>query len=173
MTAHATTRAVTDRPRLDRSSRPRPRHDHPAGPPVDSIDPAAADALGRDTAALLWDLTVRRLHQAFGQAVPELSEQVDSVRHDEGGGQIARKSAAARVRLAATRYAMTEIRYALGRIAADTYDLCAGCGAPIDPARRQTLPATRWCTTCQDASSPPPALTGHRAVAGFDDDAWP
>jgi hypothetical protein len=108
---------------------------------------AAADA-GPDTAALVWDLTVHRLYQAFAQCLPG----ADTAH----GGPIPRsrsRSAAsvamAGVRLVATRHAVNDIQDALRRMADGSYGLCQQCARPITAERLQAAPATRWCPTCQ------------------------
>jgi len=47
--------------------------------------------------------------------------------------------------------AQTEIRMidaALARIASDDYGICVRCGAPIDEARLDLVPATPFCRSC-------------------------
>ena len=47
------------------------------------------------------------------------------------------------------RHELDEIDAALGRLRADTYGVCEGCGGSIPLPRLQALPATRSCVLCQ------------------------
>ena len=53
--------------------------------------------------------------------------------------------------VAELRTALREIEAAIGRLEAGTYGICERCGNPIEPARLEALPATRFCIA--DASS--------------------
>ena len=48
----------------------------------------------------------------------------------------------------AERGEIAEIRAALGRIAAGSYGICAGCGEAIPPRRLEALPYTGHCISC-------------------------
>jgi RNA polymerase-binding transcription factor DksA len=94
----------------------------------------------RDLNALTWDLTVHQLHQAFARwAFPEPAAA--------GGDE--RAAELARVRVAAARHAVENMRAALRRIEAGTYGICQQCGGTIATDRMQDRPTTRWCTACQ------------------------
>lgn len=94
----------------------------------------------RDVTALAWDLTVHHLHQAFARcAFPALNQADEAGRADE----------LARVRVAAARHAVEDIRAALRRLDAGTYGMCQQCGCMIAADRLRERPTTRWCTVCQ------------------------
>jgi RNA polymerase-binding transcription factor DksA len=91
---------------------------------------------------MVWDLTVHRLHSAFGQC---LAAQPGAAHH----GPDPTATGLARVRLAATRAAIGDIQAALDRLAAGSYGICEGCGQPIAAERLRQVPAIRWCPSCQ------------------------
>ncbi|HWD24115.1 MAG TPA: TraR/DksA C4-type zinc finger protein [Acidimicrobiales bacterium] len=43
------------------------------------------------------------------------------------------------------RNTLKEVEAAIGRIEAGTYGICEKCGNPIEPARLEAMPATRFC----------------------------
>jgi DnaK suppressor protein len=53
--------------------------------------------------------------------------------------------------IASSRQALSEIAYALRRMAQGTYGLCERCEVAIPAERLEVLPHTRCCTTCQAA----------------------
>ncbi|GIF01163.1 TraR/DksA family transcriptional regulator [Paractinoplanes rishiriensis] len=105
-----------------------------APPPVDLRDEQ------RDLHTLAWDLTVQQMHLAFAECVLPTPDQAD-----EAG----RSAKLARVRLAAARYAVEDIRAALQRIDAGTYGMCLQCGCIIAADRLRARPTARWCAVCQ------------------------
>jgi RNA polymerase-binding transcription factor DksA len=124
--------------------------------PIEEVPASAAsptqDGAGhddRDAAAMVWDLTVHRLHSAFAQCL--------AARHDAAhyGPTLSTASmdptatGLARVQLAATRAAIGDIQVALDRMAAGSYGTCEGCGRPIAAERLREVPAIRWCPYCQ------------------------
>ncbi len=46
------------------------------------------------------------------------------------------------------REALTEVDRALGKLDAGHYGICDACGQPINPARLEAMPATRYCIDC-------------------------
>jgi hypothetical protein len=120
-----------------------------AASPSRSVDPPeSVRGAGRDADALVWDLTVHRLHRAFAEclaAVPEIAQcgQPQAALLSPAGGR------SADVRLAATRHAVNEIQDALRRMAAGSYGVCQQCAQPITAERLRAAPITRWCLTCQ------------------------
>ncbi|HET6792886.1 MAG TPA: TraR/DksA C4-type zinc finger protein [Acidimicrobiales bacterium] len=47
---------------------------------------------------------------------------------------------------------LSDVEHALDRLAAGTYGTCEACGRPIDDARLEALPATRFCMADQTAA---------------------
>ncbi|GLZ02032.1 TraR/DksA C4-type zinc finger protein [Actinoplanes sp. NBRC 103695] len=94
----------------------------------------------RDLHTLAWDLTVWQLHQAFVQCAFPNPEQ------DAATG---RCEQLARVRMAAARHAVEDIRAALRRVESGTYGMCQQCGCIIAADRMRARPTTRWCAVCQ------------------------
>jgi RNA polymerase-binding transcription factor DksA len=43
------------------------------------------------------------------------------------------------------RNSLREVEDAIGRVEAGTYGFCEKCGNPIEPARLEAMPATRFC----------------------------
>jgi RNA polymerase-binding transcription factor DksA len=93
-----------------------------------------------DAVALTWDLTVHRLHQAFARCI---APPVAGILVAGAAQELAR------IRLAAARHAVDEIRAALHRMAAGTYGVCQRCGCMIAADRMQAAPTARWCAACQ------------------------
>jgi RNA polymerase-binding transcription factor DksA len=50
---------------------------------------------------------------------------------------------------AAARHALADIGEALSLLAAGHYGRCRGCGAEIPIELLQTIPTTRWCSSCR------------------------
>ncbi|MGH9101427.1 MAG: TraR/DksA family transcriptional regulator [Acidimicrobiales bacterium] len=46
------------------------------------------------------------------------------------------------------RESLADVEWALGKIEAHTYGRCERCEQPIDPARLEAMPATRYCLQC-------------------------
>jgi hypothetical protein len=97
-----------------------------------------------DVVALLWDLTVHRLHQAFAECLATRPAAI------HGGPTLPALAGTGLdgVRLAATRHAVDDIQSALRRMAEGSYGTCLRCTQPIDPQRLRAAPTTRWCPTC-------------------------
>jgi RNA polymerase-binding transcription factor DksA len=94
----------------------------------------------RDINALVWDLTVHQLHQAFARCAFPAPHQPRAPGRSED---------LSRVRIAAARHAIDNIWAALRRIESGTYGLCQQCGCIIAADRIHARPTTRWCTICQ------------------------
>src|SRR5437764_4070906 len=102
-----------------------------------------------DAMALVWDLTVHRLHQVFADC---LATSPDASRGGPGTAAAAVspvRTGLAGVRLAATRHAVNDIQDALRRMAAGSYGTCERCGQPITTEPLQAAPTTRWCVGAQ------------------------
>jgi hypothetical protein len=116
-----------------------------AGDAPESV--AGADS-SPDAVALVWDLTVHRLHQAFAEC---LATRPDAT---HGGSTLPAPwtplsgTGLDGVRLAATRQAVNDIQDALRRMAAGSYGTCLRCGQPIGAHRLRAAPTARWCPTC-------------------------
>jgi hypothetical protein len=101
-----------------------------------------------DAAALVWDLTVHRLHQAFAEC---LATRPDTT---PGGPTLPTPwtplsgTGLDGVRLAATCHAVNDIQDALRRMAAGSYGPCQRCDQPIGAQRLRAAPTSRWCPTC-------------------------
>jgi len=57
---------------------------------------------------------------------------------------------------------LEQILAARRRLADQGYGECEDCGEPIDLRRLMALPATRFCTSCQDAHEHSRAITARR-----------
>lgn len=55
------------------------------------------------------------------------------------------------------RAELAQVAAALRRIADGSYGFCQDCGEPIDERRLRTLPATAFCTDCQEFHERPRA----------------
>jgi RNA polymerase-binding transcription factor DksA len=99
--------------------------------------------------ALLWDLTVHRLHQAFAESLAASPDATDGGQRRSAVSMSRARTGLAGVRLAATRHAVNDIQAALGRMAAGSYGTCERCGQQITTERLQAAPTTRWCPVCQ------------------------
>jgi RNA polymerase-binding transcription factor DksA len=98
------------------------------------------DDMRRDATALMWDLTVHQLHQAFSRCLAAPS--IDLA--DAGASQ-----ELARTRLAAAQHALNDIQAALTRMVCGTYGRCQQCGHMIAADRLQALPTVNLCASCQ------------------------
>ncbi|MCU7730316.1 hypothetical protein ODJ79_41920 [Actinoplanes sp. KI2] len=94
----------------------------------------------RDIKALAWDLTVHQLHKAFARCALPTPDQADETGLSEE---------LARVRLAAARHAVDDVRAALRCIESGSYGMCQQCGYMIATDRMRDRPTTRWCAVCQ------------------------
>ncbi len=47
------------------------------------------------------------------------------------------------------KHQVADIDAALSMLEAGTYGFCDSCGQPIDPARLEARPASRYCVNCQ------------------------
>jgi hypothetical protein len=112
----------------------------PTRPEGSEALPGIFASMPPDAVALTWDLTVHRLHQAFARCIapPVAGVLVAGVSQE-----------LARIRLAAARHAVDEIRAALHRMAAGTYGVCQRCDCMIAADRMQAAPTARWCAACQ------------------------
>ena len=148
MTSHT----LTPMPAATRHRKPGRQVTPGADPPSTVVDAPGSVTTANDSPdamALVWDLTVHRLHQAFADC---LATSPDATRGGPGTPAAAVSSARtglAGVRLAATRHAVNDIQDALRRMAAGSYGTCERCGQPITTERLQAAPTTRWCPTCQ------------------------
>jgi hypothetical protein len=123
-----------------------------ADAPNSAVDPpesvTGADA-SPDAVALVWDLTVHRLHQAFAESLAALPDATHGRQRPPAVSMSPARTGLAGVRLAATRHAVNDIQDALRRMAAGRYGTCQRCGQPITTERLQAAPTTRWCPACQ------------------------
>jgi RNA polymerase-binding transcription factor DksA len=94
----------------------------------------------RDINALVWDLTVHQLHQAFARCAFPVSDRPRATDRFED---------LSRVRIAAARHAIEDIRAALRRLESGTYGMCQQCGCIIAADRIRARPTARRCTICQ------------------------
>jgi hypothetical protein len=120
--------------------------------PSDAVDPpaSATGTNGRqDAVALVWDLTVHRLYQAFAECLPGPVDGTNGGPTPRPRAMSAAGAAMAGVRLAATRHAVNDIQEALDRMADGSYGVCQQCAQPINAERLHATPTTRWCPTCQ------------------------
>jgi hypothetical protein len=106
----------------------------------------------RDAVALVWDLTVHRLHRAFAECLTASPDASGASRTPAASTPPTRVGLEG-VRLAATRHALNDIQDALRRMAAGNYGTCQRCDQPITTERLQAAPTTRWCPTCQAGRS--------------------
>jgi hypothetical protein len=117
-----------------------------------TVDPpeSVTGALGSpDVVALVWDLTVHRLHRAFAESLAASPDATHGGQRPPAASMSPARTGLAGVRLAATRHVVNDIQDALRRMAAGSYGTCEGCGQPITTERLQAAPTTRWCPTCQ------------------------
>jgi RNA polymerase-binding transcription factor DksA len=122
-----------------------------AATPNTAVDPSESLTGAQDSpdaVALVWDLTMHRLYQAFAEF---LAASPDAT---QGGQTPAASMSPARteladVQLAATRHAVNDIQDASRRMAAGSYGTCERCGQPITTERLQAAPTTRWCPAGQ------------------------
>lgn len=112
----------------------------PTRPEASEALPGGFAEMPPDAVALTWDLTVHRLHQAFARCIaPPVAGVLD----------VGASQELARIRLAAARHAVDDIRSALRRMASGTYGVCERCGCVIAADRMQAAPTARWCAACQ------------------------
>jgi hypothetical protein len=102
-----------------------------------------------DAVALVWDLTVHRLHRAFAECLAALPHATHWGHTPPAESMSPAGTGLADVRLAATRHAVDDIQDALRRVAAGVYGTCQRCVQPIAAQRLQAAPTTRRCPTCQ------------------------
>jgi Prokaryotic dksA/traR C4-type zinc finger len=123
-----------------------------ADAPSTAIDPpesvTGADG-SPDAVALVWDLTVHRLHQAFAESLVASPDATQGGQRTPAASMSPAGTGLAGVRLAATRHAVNDVQDALRRMAAGSYGTCEQCGQPITTERLQAAPTTRWCPACQ------------------------
>jgi DnaK suppressor protein len=92
----------------------------------------------------------------------DLSRQLAELGFGDAGGlnydanfadssQVSAERAEAEALAGELREALTEVEGAIGRLAAGTYGRCERCGAAIDPARLEAMPAARCCIACASA----------------------
>jgi hypothetical protein len=103
----------------------------------------------REAVALVWDLTLHRLHQAFAECLAAAPDATHGRPRMPAASMSPTRTGLAGVRLAATRHAVNDIQNALHRMAAGSYGTCERCGQPITTERLQAAPTSRWCPTCQ------------------------
>ena len=123
-----------------------------SGAPGNLADPPGSPTgaqTSRDAAALVWDLTVHRLHQAFAECLASSPDATSGGSRTPAASTSPARTGLAGVRLAATRHALNDIQDALRRVAAGSYGTCERCGQPISTEGLQTAPTTLWCPTCQ------------------------
>ena len=132
------------------TQRPEPRRQAAPGgadSPSTAVDPPES-VIGADAVALVWDLTVHRLHRAFAECLAALPDPTHGGQPRPAASVSAAGTALADVQLAATRHAVNDIQDALRRMAAGSYGACQRCAEPITAERLQAAPTTRWCPTC-------------------------
>jgi DnaK suppressor protein len=118
-------------------------------PAVDPPESMAGEDGSPDAVALVWDLTVHRLHQAFAECLAAPPDATHGGQTSPGASMSPTRTELAGVRLAATSHAVNDIQDALRRMAAGSYGTCERCGQPITTERLQAAPTTRWCPICQ------------------------
>jgi len=138
-----TTRAATSNSPVNASS----AWSAQATTPVTPTRPQGSEAsssvsaeTSRDAVALTWDLTIHQLHQAFARCMASPLT---------GASDAGATRDLTRIRLAAARHAVDDIRAALRRMAAGTYGMCQKCGCVIAAERMRAAPMARWCAACQ------------------------
>jgi hypothetical protein len=98
----------------------------------------------RDVTALAWDLTAHALRRAFAVSVGP------ALRRDGAGPEA---NAVARVRIAAARHTLDELRAILDHAASGSYGRCMDCRRVIGADHLDADPTSRRCLLC---------LTGER-----------
>jgi hypothetical protein len=146
MTTHA---LIAPSAPASQPSRRRPEKAVAAGGwPTPEVDPATFTTLPEDLAALVWDLTVHRLHRVFAECLKQLSDATRNKQVPRIGPLTPDGPGLAGVRLAAACHAVDDIRNAWHRMAAGTYGTCEKCLQPITTELLKAAPTTRWCATC-------------------------
>jgi RNA polymerase-binding transcription factor DksA len=112
----------------------------PTRPQASEASSSVSAETSRDAVALTWDLTIHQLHQAFVRCMASPLT---------GASDAGASRDLARIRLAAARHAVEDIRAALRRMAAGTYGMCQKCGCVIAAERMRAAPMARWCAACQ------------------------
>jgi hypothetical protein len=93
----------------------------------------------RDVAALAWDLTAHALRRAFAVSVGP------ALRGDGAGPDT---NAVARVRIAAARHTLDELRAILDRAASGSYGRCVDCRRVIDAEHLDADLTLQRCLLC-------------------------
>jgi len=93
-----------------------------------------------DVAALVWDLTVHRLHRAFATCPAKRPDGTHGGPIPLSASTSPAETGRDGVRLAATRHAVNDVRDALRRMAAGSYGTCQRCARPIGAQRLQAAP---------------------------------
>jgi hypothetical protein len=107
----------------------------------------AGGEISPDVVALVWDVTVHRLHRPFAECLAARPDPTHDA-HMPLASTSPTGTGLDGVRLAAPRHAVDDIQDALRRMAAGSYGTCQRCTRPIDAHRLRAAPATRWCPTC-------------------------
>jgi hypothetical protein len=101
-----------------------------------------------DVVALVWDLTVHRLHRAFAECLATRPDPTHGAQIPTAASTSSAGTGLDGVRLAATRHAVDDIQDALRRMAAGSYGICQRCARPIGEQRLRATPTARWCPAC-------------------------
>lgn len=112
--------------------------DHTTGEVRDLLDRRRRSALARIT----------RLTGDFDEIVAASRDSNADDEHDPEGSTIAFERSQADALVRQARSHLDEIDAAADRLAAGSYGLCEGCGAPIPSARLRARPTARTCVAC-------------------------
>lgn len=97
---------------------------------------------------LAREAELRALLQGSVPAAADAAAEVSDFK-DAAGDEAA--AAVTDAQAAQAAHELEQVMAAVRRLQDGSYGECTGCGAVIDPRRLQALPATPYCTACQEA----------------------